>query len=284
MHKLTEICLPFLLLFLFGCVHIPEYLHIEGDHGSFLETRNDSTCWEVLPQSGKKTTLNSQKFRLLNWNIYKTRSDGWSRDLHDLAQDCDILTLQEGYVIEELRTFLDSNNYHWNIVSAFTYKNVSAGVLTATRVEPDLLCFYREAEPLFRIPKTALITRYKLTLTEKKLMVVNLHSVNFSLGYGSFSSQLEALTEVMEDHDGPLILTGDMNTWSVERQSIVNSFCNRFGLKKIEFPEGSVTSNFGNPLDHVYFRGLRPLEVKAVEVRSSDHNPLVVTFSITRQE
>lgn len=275
---------PFLLFFLllsFGCVQIPDTLHLEGNQEDFVASNSPVSCLETPSQPDIREKLDSRAFSLLTWNIYKVRLEGWSKDLDDLTRTCDILTLQEGYITEELQTFLENKNFHWNLVSAFTYNDISAGVLTASKVVPDLLCSFREAEPLLRIPKTALITRYPISGTSKKLMVVNIHSVNFSFEHISFQAQLEALAEILASHEGPLVLAGDFNTWSVERLAIVDNFGTRFGMKRVDFSEEYLTKTFGNPIDHIYFRGLTLIESKTGKVASSDHNPLRVTFSFS---
>jgi endonuclease/exonuclease/phosphatase (EEP) superfamily protein YafD len=279
-QKFNILLLFYLLLSLSGCVHIPEHLGIEGSDGDYIATQNTPSCLVVLPDRRENTRLDPEGFRLMNWNIYKTRKKEWEKDLESLSRDYDILTLQEGYAIKKLQFFFDRNDYYWNIATAFTYDNVTAGVLTAAKVKPDLLCFYREFEPLLRIPKTSLITRYTLKSSNKKLLVANLHMVNYSLGHEAFHAQLESLARVLESHDGPLILSGDLNTWSAKRQSIINKFCRRFDLQEVIFPLDKVTRRFGNPLDHIYFRGLVPTQAKIVSVDSSDHNPQFVTFKL----
>ncbi len=280
MEKLLKIIVITFVFLASGCVQIPNSLEIIGNHYNFTEAPFNSSCLESSKQSVRNKGLNPERLKLLNWNIHKVREKGWAEDLKNLCHDCDIYTIQEGYLTKEFLDFFNSRGYRWNISSAFTYSNIFAGVLTASKVEPEFLCVFRESEPLLRVPKTALITRYQINTIQEQLMVVNIHSINYSLGIGSYISQLETLEEILMYHDGPLILAGDFNTWSVERQTIVDTFCRRFSLIKMEFPDGNVTTTFGNPIDHIYYRGLRIQERRAVEVSSSDHNPLLITFSI----
>lgn len=277
---LKRVPLLFTLL-TFGCVSIPSSLELAPQNQYYTDVANSPSCLQSTVENKQNSGVNPAKLRLLNWNIHKSNFNGWAEDLYNLCQDCDIYTLQEGFLTDEFQNFFESRAYHWNIASAFSFNNTVSGVVTASKVAPELLCVFRQPEPIVRIPKTALVTRYRLPATQEKLMVVNIHSINFSLGYGAYKSQLETLADILTLHDGPLILAGDLNTWNDERQVIVDIFCKKFDLMKLEFPRGSVTAFFDNPLDHIYFRGITILDSQVINVVSSDHNPLLITFSIS---
>ena len=172
----------------------------------------------------QKTMLDSSGFKLLNWNIYKGKKDGWQKDLKQFVSESDILTLQESYLAKDLRKLLESNQFYWVGAAAYEYKDINAGVLTASLIEPSFSCSLRKPEPLIRVPKTAMITLYPLSKNQEDLLVANIHMVNFSLGVGAFSSQLEALEEVLVQHKGPIIIAGDFNTWSDKRCALVDAF------------------------------------------------------------
>ena len=228
----------------------------------------------------KKQELDSDGFSLLTWNMLKGMKDGWKEDLQRLSSDVDLLVLQEAYLTDELRELLRNQRYNWDLTTAFEYKNIESGVLTASKIEPDFLCSYRFEEPLITIPKSMLITRYPLSDTNQLLMVANIHSINFTVGTSRFRAQLQQFEELASKHHGPLVMAGDFNTWSKERMAIVDSVAENLNLQAVNFDENKRVTIFGHNVDHIYFRGLVPCEAVVSPVTTSDHNPMRVTFRL----
>ena len=84
----------------------------------------------------------------------------------------------------------------------------------------------------------------------------------------------------MKHHQGPVVLAGDFNTWSDERMVVVNDLAQRLSLESLDYTNHNRTSVFGNALDHVFYRGLEPVEHDTWIVTSSDHNPTRVSFRV----
>ncbi len=84
----------------------------------------------------------------------------------------------------------------------------------------------------------------------------------------------------MADHTGPIVMTGDFNTWSDARTAIVKETAGRLDLKPVIFNKGRPTAIFSHAVDHIYYRGLIPVNTVALEVDTSDHKPIVVTFKL----
>ena len=76
--------------------------------------------------------LNSDGFGLVSWNIYKGQKKGWAEDFQRLSRHADILILQEAYLSGTLKKLLGQQEYNWDMTVAFKYRQVEAGVLTAT--------------------------------------------------------------------------------------------------------------------------------------------------------
>ena len=108
--------------------------------------------------------------------------------------------------------------------------------------------------------------------------MVNVHAINFSLSIDAYREQLSALGDALATHDGPIIFAGDLNTWSAGRRRAVDDVAARLGLTEVSFPDDKRTLFFGNQLDHILTRGLRVVTATAIEVTSSDHNPVTVTL------
>jgi endonuclease/exonuclease/phosphatase (EEP) superfamily protein YafD len=112
------------------------------------------------------------------------------------------------------------------------------------------------------------------------MLVVNIHAINFTFGIVAFGEQLERIRPLLAAHPGPMILSGDFNTWRRRRSDILDAFANDFNLTPVEFDDDHRKMFFGQPLDHIYVRGLRIGESDTRQLNSSDHNPLLVEFRL----
>jgi endonuclease/exonuclease/phosphatase (EEP) superfamily protein YafD len=115
---------------------------------------------------------------------------------------------------------------------------------------------------------------------DENLLVANIHGINFTLGVAIYQEQLESLFELMKQHTGPIVLAGDFNTWSDERMQIVEDLAQSLMLESLDYTNHNRTIMFGNALDHVFYRGLEPVEHDTWHVTSSDHNPTHVSFRV----
>jgi endonuclease/exonuclease/phosphatase (EEP) superfamily protein YafD len=152
--------------------------------------------------------------------------------------------------------------------------------MTASRVKPLRSCGQRTAEPIIRYPKTSLISYYPVEGMNENLLVANIHGINFTFGVGAYKEQIENLYDVMKYHNGPIVLAGDFNTWSDKRMLIVDDLAQRLSLESLDYASHNRTVVFGNALDHVFYRGLEPVEHDTWYVTSSDHNPTRVSFRV----
>ena len=124
------------------------------------------------------------------------------------------------------------------------------------------------------------MTQYALSDTDLTLVVVNVHAVNFSLGLGAFSKQIEQIGDLLEGHVGPVIISGDLNTWRPKRVQIIEEFAASLDLTAVTFADDHRVKFFGNTLDHIYVRGLHALDANTEVVETSDHNPMSAVFSM----
>ena len=109
---------------------------------------------------------------------------------------------------------------------------------------------------------------------------MNLHAVNFSLGLGAYREQFEQIQRVLRDHTGPIIMSGDFNTWRKKRIQIVEELADALDLDAVEFADDHRRKAFGNYLDHIFIRGLSAMDSATRAVDTSDHNPMSVTLSL----
>jgi len=286
MAKQTLFCIVSIWLLLTGCVKIPDSHSTVGTYNG-LRDMNTECFWNDLFLSSsapvvphKKNELNSLNFKVLNWNSYKGNKKGWREDFERLSSHSDLVVLQEGYLTDELQEIFNEKQYSWDIAKAFTYYDIYSGVLTASKVKPDFLCSFRVFEPLSGIPKTVLITRYPLSDTNQSLLLANIHMINFSLDIAAYREQLEKIVEVLSRHSGPLIISGDFNSWSAERMKILTDITQQLGVKAVTFDTDHRVTFMTRRVDHIFYRKLTLLEAFTEEVETSDHNPMLVTFRL----
>jgi endonuclease/exonuclease/phosphatase (EEP) superfamily protein YafD len=216
----------------------------------------------------------------MTWNIYKSQAKHWTEDFVRLSTDRDLLLLQEAHLTPAFLAQLEQSGYRWFMVRAFDLGGAETGVLTAGPAPVFGTCLSRTAEPLIRLPKSALLVRYRLTGSSKELWVANVHGINFTLGALGFEAQLESLAQALAPHDGPLVLAGDFNDWNVRRRRILQDIVRRLDLVPLRLAVDRRSRHWGRPLDHIFYRGLQVIEADAVEVATSDHNPVRVTFGL----
>jgi len=231
------------------------------------------------PHEASENGLDSRRIRLVNWNIKKKSLPNWADDYGRLAADKDLVLIQEASLRPETVGILPTVP-HWSFAPGYQARGAVTGVLTLSRVEPLARCSFVTLEPLLRTPKATSITEFGLKHRRETLLVVNVHAVNFSLGMGTYRQQFEQIAAVLEGHTGPVILSGDLNTWREGRVRTIAALAERFELSELHFEDDRRTQFFGRPLDYIYVRGLNAESSTATDVSSSDHNPLSVTLSM----
>lgn len=220
--------------------------------------------------------IGGREIRLLVWNVHKGSSDQWAGDFKTMSSDSDLILLQEAHLHQGFAAGLVDMR-RWDLVEAWQYGGAPTGVLTASKAAPVKVRALERREPLLRTDKSALLTEYRLDGTEQTLLVANIHAINFTPDTRAFREQLNAVAELVNEHEGPVIFSGDLNTWREGRRAIVEAIARSLGLSEVGFD--GPRKRFGRfPLDHVYYRDLDLLTADVPAVGSSDHNPLRVRF------
>ena len=279
-----------------GCISIPEENWIVSQRNSFEINRLALDCTltgpnyssqeqsdlnhETLPQTIPETGLNPEGFSFTTWNIHKEETKGWDADFQKICSSTDILILQEAYLSANLKEMLQQEDLQWDLAIAYAYQKTDAGVLTASKITPTSTCSLRDKEPITRIPKSILITRYPIATWHRELLVANIHAINFSMGYAAFQRQFDRLESILAVHKGPMVVSGDFNTWNSNRMSRVDAMAKRLNLSPVPFNENLKSTFFGQYVDHIYYRKLEIQNATTFIVATSDHNPLTVVFKL----
>ena len=246
-----------------------------------MESREVESCrmlFDAAP-AANVTGLNAGEIRLVSWNMKKKSIPNWRADYSRLTSERDLILIQEASLRVDTVGDLPAVP-HWSFAPGYRTGESITGVLTLSSSQPLARCSFANTEPLLRTPKATSITQFALEGHDETLLVVNVHAVNFSLGLGSYKRQFAQITDVLNGHHGPIIMSGDFNTWRQGRTDTITAMADELELSAIEFSDDNRTRVFGSPLDHIYVRGLSATSSASSVVTSSDHNPLTVTLSM----
>ncbi|MGP8307362.1 endonuclease/exonuclease/phosphatase family protein [Vibrio sp. YIC-376] len=241
------------------------------------EITEDIQCIEF---SDSQVVDKNGELNVLVWNIYKQGKDNWQSALDALSADKQLLLLQEASMTESFKQWLVDGHWMSNQVSAFKALGSGAGVINVAQKLPEKACAYTSTEPWLRLPKSALYSQYRLSNGET-LAVVNIHAINFTVGTDEYSSQISALEILVKQHTGPILFAGDFNSWNEYRLDAMKQALQQADLQEVTFePDHRTQFITGQRLDHVFYRGLVLKNAKAPQSDASDHNPLMVSFTL----
>ncbi|MDP4789358.1 MAG: endonuclease/exonuclease/phosphatase family protein [Haliea sp.] len=230
-------------------------------------------------QHQQATTPLGPDIQIVSWNIQKASNAGWAEDLQLFATGAELTFLQEASVAAAIPRAMPETGF---LAFAPGYRNASdvTGVLTLSRHAASLECEFSAVEPLLQTPKATSVTEYPLLDRDERLLAINIHSVNFSFGLQRYREQLQALSNVIDRHSGPVLIAGDLNTWNSNRIDALRDFMAAHDLTAVTFMPDLRTTIFGNALDHVLVRGLNAASAVVIPVETSDHNPLLVSLRL----
>lgn len=219
-------------------------------------------------------------FSLLCWNVHKENLKvEFSDQIREWKNDhgLDLILLQEARFSNAL---ISIGGFPYVAAANLRLPRHYSGVITAANADPQSSRFHmtQAREPLIFTPKNSLITIYRFR-NKETLMMVNLHAINFkSLAW--YQWELARLFDLLRAYRGAMVLAGDFNCWRRSRKRILDHFTDLLGLVYAPPENGRhVKQWFGFHLDRVYYRGLRPVSIQALDCkRLSDHNPIIADF------
>ena len=269
-----------------GCVVIQDQASVADLHAGEVVQHAAERCDEI-GTAGEKgladRALNPDTFSILSWNTHKGSRAGFHNDLIDFSRNIDILLLQEAALSEELKSWLGLYFNKWLLAVAFENQGTKVGIMAASTASSLSHCAFQEPEPLIVIPKMMLVTTYPLSGSDRRLLVVNVHMVNFTLSTGALRKQLAEVADIIKKHDGPVIFAGDFNTWSRDREMLVSGTMSELKLHPVTFSPDNRSLFMNRTVDGIYYRGLEVTGSYSHNVESSDHNPLEVHFKVIDQ-
>ncbi|MEH2121364.1 endonuclease/exonuclease/phosphatase family protein [Nostoc sp.] len=236
--------------------------------------------------------INSNSIKVLSWNIAKQNYNKiWLKDFSTIIETYqpNLIFLQEFSLkleADKLETWLKMN---WNFAPNFVdiHHKIYSGIFTAATISPitKKVITTKHYEPIVKTPKISLVTEYLLSDKSTTILTINSHLINF-VDLNKFKIQLNELEVVLSTHRGPLIFSGDFNTWSQKRAVILNQVITQLGLTPVIFAphEKEKIKRFllSPPLDHIFYRNLSVKKASAKvldQICSSDHKPLLAEFT-----
>ena len=226
--------------------------------------------------------LDSRNISVVNWNIQKGRNTEWVRDLDAIGARPDLLILQEASVRTDVWRELVPG-HHESFAEGFGPDWSPSGVMTVSAAAPLTECELVAHEPWFGTRKATLVTEYALSGTDRTLLVVNIHGINFALGISDLKNQFAQAQAVIAAHDGPVVFSGDFNTWRSQRAKALEGMLAELGLTALDFDVDHRKRFFGWALDHIYVRGLYSEFATTLQSDASDHNPMTVRLRLAEE-
>ena len=237
--------------------------------------------------------LNRDSIKILSWNIAKNNHNyNWSNDFLAIIEQHqpDKIFLQEVRLCAIKQQIPELASMGWSFAPNLidTLDNTYSGVLTATKSDrlDSKAKITQHQEPVTRTPKVSLFVEYSLGNSLGTLLAVNTHLINF-VETSKFQAQLREIEEVIYQHQGAVIFSGDFNTWNRSRWILLLQMARRLDLTPVSFPlvEALKIKRFllSPPLDYIFYRGFKQKSASAKvidTISSSDHNPLLVELSM----
>lgn len=221
----------------------------------------------------------SSKLSFISWNIQKGIKTESYQDLISLVEEKDFVLIQEAVLDPKLFESI-GDDYYWNFSKGYQVNSKITGVMTASRYKPVSHEEIISWEPWLGTPKATSISKYNIPKLGNDLMVVNIHSINFTFGIKQYMKQINKIHDYLTEHNGPVVLSGDFNTWRKKRSDILGQLAHEHDLEPIQFSVDHRKQVFGQKLDHIYVRSLSLESAHAPYTSSSDHSPMTASFDL----
>lgn len=275
--------LVILLIALVGCNSSPQFSRTSHDaHLRHEESKiSTSNCVDLYSkqQDDVHNTINADVIRLLSWNVKKGESNSWQSELEHFAAGKHIVLMQEALDMMQHQAFFRHSGY-WAFAEGYESSIGKTGVANFSSIRPIGECELQAYEPWLGTPKVSMITRYAITGHKESLVVINSHMINFTLGITDYERQLAGIVNAIRNHAGPLIISGDFNTWNEPRLAHLYAAMLALEMIPVSYEEDNRSRFFGLPVDHIFVRGFSVLDAKAHLTESSDHNPITLKLSL----
>jgi endonuclease/exonuclease/phosphatase (EEP) superfamily protein YafD len=230
-------------------------------------------------QASKSPLQLNQNYILTSWNVYKGANQGLDLELAQVINESDFVHVQEFLLNEVQQKQIESFvNFYWMLAKSFSDNGFWTGVATISRSRPieGIAVRSYDTQPVTDTPKMSLISKFKIE-NGQELWLANTHALNFNLDPGAFQRQIDAVYRELKKHNGPIIFSGDFNTWVWPRYEYLVEKTEELGM--VRAPLESPTGLLGVTMDHIFYRGLKDVKTSVLSgFTKSDHLPLRIEF------
>lgn len=225
-----------------------------------------------------------KKISVLSWNMLTGLKPQWQEQFGKLIEGRDLVFLQETYFDQTKKDIFNSNQFLWVTATAHVHLKtlIPSGTAVGTHVEAvnKEVLFSKYYEPIMNVKQSAVVATYPIEGKKEKLLVINVHGINFVDDLKYFE-QFLGIEKKIRNHKGPIIFGGDLNTSGYTKQKFINLIVQKHSLKEVEFNPDSRRKFMSYPLDHLYVRGMKIVSSKVIETpTASDHNALSAEMEI----
>ncbi len=248
----------------------------------FPEVYDSSNPLVYMGQASQPTL--GKTISILVWNIYKAKKSGWRDDFLKLIPKKDLILLQESVINKHDNSIFEkSRRFEWIMACSHKYRGsqIITGLKTGSIAKSSVHeCLYSpDREPLLNTSKLVLATKFNLESSLKTLLVLNVHAINF-VRIKKYSSHINQILSLIQQHSGPIILAGDFNCWSNARFEFLFESIKNVGLTPVAFDRETFWHHLNNHLDHIFYRDLDLIKAETLsDINSSDHYPIIAEFS-----
>jgi endonuclease/exonuclease/phosphatase (EEP) superfamily protein YafD len=243
-----------------------------------VEANDPAKCRHLIDQlpsvEGQNHLQTTDAIELLVWNVQKFENPAaieWLKGTssHIIFTQESIASIQQKFAedLKAANTFAPGYR---------TLSNETSGVGIVTTLQTLMSCAWQHEEPWLLTPKATLVSA--LRTADQVMIAVNLHAVNFSIGTQELRDQLDAISAVIAQHQGPVVVAGDFNTWSKARTEILKLFAEEHDLSATAFDPDYRVRPFSYPLDHILTKNVEVLNTRSEQSDLSDHTPLILTI------
>ena len=263
-----------------GCASTPNFDFLYADEAGQTIARNVDQCLELIGnRSESHNSALPTEIRLLSWNVEKGNHEAWEAEFSRLSELRNLILTQEALLTDNTMSGTSDASFV-SLSPGYVREGTVTGVATYSSAEPLVECHLASTEPILRTLKATGIALYDVASNSEDLLVANVHAINFSLGLGEFTRQIQKIEMIVDQHDGPVILGGDFNTWRPKRFERVAEMAHRTQLRAVEFDEDYRTLFLGHVVDYIFVRDLTVKTSRVERTESSDHNALIVEFEL----
>ncbi len=218
------------------------------------------------------THASTADYSVVVWNIEKAKSSLWPNLMTEISKNIDFALIQEAVDTESTLRVFDFSFNDYRFYESWSNHKQATGLLIASNLKPKNTYVFKSPinEPLANTPK--LIAAETFQIEGKDLLIINIHAINFRRTK-HFKAHIKTVSNLIDNHVGPVIFAGDFNTWKASRKAFLNEFMSSKNLSEAKF----IRSEFLE-LDHVYFRGIHLKNIEQLNVNGSDHFPIRFSF------